>query len=70
MNTQEETLAAYHNALAADDAYEIAIKEQFGQQATRWTQQPSQHNEETRTAYQYKQTTMGTYLVMIGDDTP
>ena len=54
--------------LEADDAYSVAIKKQFGPKATRWTQNPSDHNEETRAAYAWKQMTQGHCNYLVGDD--
>ncbi len=38
----------YRKALAADDAFETAIKKQFGESATRWDHDRKLYNENTR----------------------
>jgi len=50
-NMKHET---YYDALRADDAFEQAIKAQFGEKATRWTVSHADYNAETLQAYKSK----------------
>ena len=55
MNTTQDVIhAAYYSALEADDAYEAAIKTQFGKSANRSDYPQKDYNEDTLAAFKKK----------------
>lgn len=52
----------FYSAMEADDAYEQAIKAQFGKDSSRWDHPQSAYNAATQAAFELKQSTDEAWL--------
>ena len=59
-------LSAYNRAVKADDNLDLAIKNQFGQQATRWDHTSGEFNRETLKALTKKYEADSEYFHLSG----